>query len=133
MDGAQYWGGTPPPELTVGYLTTVVGAMGAATRRTWLLGSAKMPHNRFQFDRLSVARLSRTGVQPGTAARAKNRWMVTKRADRSVSLPSHWPAQMISPGIHRFSSAETTQPAPPKSNAQPPVIIINKRPRNRPH
>src|SRR2546426_5989007 len=27
VDGAQYWGGTPPPELTVGYLTTVVGAM----------------------------------------------------------------------------------------------------------
>ena len=28
VDGAQYWGGAPPPEFTVGFLTTTVGAMG---------------------------------------------------------------------------------------------------------
>ena len=50
VDGAQYWGGAPPPELTVGYLTTTVGAMGAGYAQNLLLGSAKLPHHRFQFD-----------------------------------------------------------------------------------
>ena len=56
VDGAQYWGGTPPPELTVGYLTTVVGAMGAGYAQNWMLGASKIPHERFQFD-LGVASL----------------------------------------------------------------------------
>ena len=50
LDGAQYWGGTPPPELTVGYLTTMVGAMGVGYAQNLLVGSAKMPHHRLQFD-----------------------------------------------------------------------------------
>lgn len=49
-DGAQYWIGKPPQELTVGYMTTAVGAIGAGYAQHWLTGAAKVPHNRFQFD-----------------------------------------------------------------------------------
>lgn len=49
-DGAQYWIGDRPQELTVGYMTTVVAAMGAGYAQNWLTGAAAMPHDRFQFD-----------------------------------------------------------------------------------
>ena len=94
VDGAQYWGGTPPPELTVGYLTTMVGAMGAGYAQNLLLGSAKLPHHRFQFD----LGLSSLGVvadeRPPRADCACQRTAGRSdqaRADRSVSRPDHWP------------------------------------------
>jgi hypothetical protein len=42
--------GDPPPELTVGYLTTTVGAMQAGYVLGALTGSSAMPHQGFQFD-----------------------------------------------------------------------------------
>lgn len=50
IDGAQYWGDAPPRELTVGYMTTTVGAMQAGYAEAWLTGAACMPYQRFQFD-----------------------------------------------------------------------------------
>src|SRR5712691_2576961 len=44
MDAEQYWGGEPPPELTVGYMTTVVGAMQAGYAEGWITGASQMPH-----------------------------------------------------------------------------------------
>ena len=94
VDGAQYWGGTPPPELTVGYLTTTVGAMGAGYAQNLLLGSGKLPHNRFQFD-LGFSSLGVVAdVRPqrdDCACRRAVGWSDQARADRSVSHPSHWP------------------------------------------
>jgi hypothetical protein len=94
IDGAQYWGGTPPPELTVGYLTTVVGAMGVGYAQNLLLGSGKLPHNRFQFDlgfsSLGVVADERPARDDCACQRAIG-WSDQARADRSVSQPSHWP------------------------------------------
>lgn len=49
-DGAQYWIGQRHQELTVGYMTTAVAAIGAGYAQNWLTGAATMPHDRFQFD-----------------------------------------------------------------------------------
>jgi hypothetical protein len=93
VDGAQYWGGTPPPELTVGYLTTVVGAMGAGYAQNLLIGSSRLPHNRFQFDlgfpSLGVVSDERPPRADCVCQRAIGR-SDQARADRSVSHPSHW-------------------------------------------
>jgi len=98
VDGAQYWGGTPPPELTVGYLTTTVGAMGAGYAQNMLLGSAKLPHSRFQFDlgfsSLGVVSDERPPRQACACRRSIGR-SDQARADRSVSRPSHWPKPII--------------------------------------
>ena len=94
VDGAQYWGGTPPPELTVGYLTTTVGAMGAGYAQNLLLGSGKLPHNRFQFDfgftSLGVVADERVQRAECACRRTSGRGDQA-RADRSVSHPTHWP------------------------------------------
>jgi len=93
VDGAQYWGGTPPPELTVGYLTTVVGAMGAGYAQNLLVGSGKLPHNRFQFD-LGFSWLGVVADERPQRADCACRRTVGRsdqaRADRSVSIPDHW-------------------------------------------
>jgi hypothetical protein len=98
VDGAQYWGGTPPPELTVGYLTTVVGALGAGYAEGWLTGAGRMPHSRFQFD----LGLSALGVvaderppRADCACRKTLGWADQAHADRSVSKPAHWPNAKI--------------------------------------
>lgn len=98
VDGAQYWGGTPPPELTVGYLTTMVGAMGAGYAQNLLLGSAKVPHHRFQFDLgLSFLGLVADERAPrmDCACQRTIGWGDQARPDRSVSHPSHWPGAVM--------------------------------------
>mgnify|MGYP003677455613 CR=1 FL=1 len=49
-DGQQYWTGQQHQELTVGYMTTAVGALGAGYAQHWITGVAEQPHARFQFD-----------------------------------------------------------------------------------
>jgi hypothetical protein len=94
VDGAQYWGGTPPPELTVGYLTTMLGAMGAGYAQNLILGAGTIPHQRFQFDvglpSFAVAEDVR-GPNKECACQRVIGWADQAKADRSVSKPSHWP------------------------------------------
>jgi hypothetical protein len=97
VDGSQYWGGTPPPELTVGYLTTIAGAMGAGYAQNWMLGASTIPHHRFQFD----VGLQSFGMvedlkepSPECACQRVIGWADQAKADRSVSKPKHWPEPM---------------------------------------
>jgi hypothetical protein len=94
VDGAQYWGDRPPKELTVGYMTTAIGALQAGYAETWILGAAAMPHQRFQFD-LGMPLL---GVVPADKPRKPEcscnwtkGWGDQARAERSVTKPTHWP------------------------------------------
>jgi hypothetical protein len=98
VDGEQYWGGEPPKELTVGYMTTTIGAMQAGYAEGWITGACQMPHQRFQFD-LAMPLL---GVVPADKARnpecsccRTKGWSDQARADRSVSRPAHWPEAII--------------------------------------
>jgi molybdopterin/thiamine biosynthesis adenylyltransferase len=94
IDGEQYWGDKPPRELTVGYMTTTIGAMQAGYAETWILGAATMPHQRLQFD-LGMPLL---GVVPADKPRKTEcscnwtkGWGDQARAERSVSKPPLWP------------------------------------------
>jgi len=94
IDGAQYWGDKPPRELTVGYMTTTVGAMQAGYAEGWITGAFTMPHQRLQFD-LGMPLL---GVVPAEKPRRPEcscnwtkGWGDQARAERSVTKPSHWP------------------------------------------
>jgi len=94
IDGAQYWGNKPPRELTVGYMTTAVGALQAGYSEGWILGAFAMPHQRFQFD-LGMPLL---GVVPADKPRKPEcscnwtkGWGDQARAERSVTKPPHWP------------------------------------------
>jgi hypothetical protein len=98
VDGAQYWGGEPPQELTVGYMTSVVGSMAAGYAIGWLTASSAMPHQRFQFD-LGWPKLgavsAETARNPECSCGRTRAWADQARADRSVSRPRHWPAPVV--------------------------------------
>jgi hypothetical protein len=107
VDGAQYWGDRPPRELTVGYMTTTVGAIQAGYAEGWITGAWKMPHQRFQFD-LGMPLL---GVVPAEKPRrlecSCNRtkgWGDQARGERSVTMPAHWPKAEL---VHAASSLVT--------------------------
>ncbi len=96
VDGVQYWGDTPPKELTVGYMTTVVGAMQAGYAEGWITGAGSMPHQRFQFDLgmplLGVAPDSKRR-KPDCSCNRTRGWADQARSERSVTMPSHWISQ----------------------------------------
>lgn len=89
-DGAQYWTGQRRQELTVGYMTSAVAAMGAGYAHNWLTGAATMPHDRFQFD----LGLQSLGVvadtkqpQPDCSCQRCIGFADQGRADFTVSMP----------------------------------------------
>lgn len=114
VDGAQYWRGDTPQLITVGYLTSTAGSMAAGYAIGWLTGKFSMPHSRFQFDvgapefgfvdveRKRVASCS-CGLTRGFADQA--------RADRSVSMPAHWPAAFVLSDNSTGSHSEIRVPA----------------------
>lgn len=98
LDANQYWGGEPPQELTVGYLTTLAGSMAAGYAQNLLTGSAKIPHQRFQFD----IGWEKLGVAPAEGKRRSDcscgrtsGFADQARADRGVSRPPDWSAPKI--------------------------------------
>jgi ThiF family len=115
VDGAQYWGDKPPRDLTVGYMTTVVGAMQAGYAEGWITGASSMPHQRFQIDLgmplLGVVQCDKPRRSECSCNRTKG-WGDQARAERSVTMPSHWPKAVI---VH--GPGETTYcPAPSGRN-----------------
>jgi hypothetical protein len=92
-DGEQYWGDAPPRELTVGYMTTLVGAMQAGYAEGWLTGGSQMPHQRFQFD-IGMPLLGVVSAEkrrrPECSCNQTTGWSDQARADRSVTKPTHW-------------------------------------------
>src|SRR5204863_10057562 len=93
IDGAQYWGEKPARELTVGYMTSAVGAMQAGYAEGWITGTSSMPHQRFQFD-LGMPLLGVVPVQkarkPECSCNRTKGWSDQARPDRSVTMPTHW-------------------------------------------
>jgi hypothetical protein len=102
LDGAQYWGGEPPQELTVGYLTSLAGSMAAGYAQNLLTGSARLPHQRFQFDvgweKLGVAPVAGKRVADCSCGKTIGH-SDQARADRSVSRPQHWPPPEFIEGL----------------------------------
>jgi hypothetical protein len=98
LDGRAYWGGDPPPELTVGYLTTIAGSLAAGYAENMLTGSADMPHQRFQFD-VGFPRFGFNSIdkprRPECSCGKTIGYADQARADRSVSRPPHWPQPRI--------------------------------------
>ena len=94
--------------------------MGVGYAQNLLLGSGKLPHNRFQFDlgfsSLGVVADERP-ARDDCACRRAIGWSDQARADRSVSQPSHWARTIITlddlrlpglmPVIYKASLAET--------------------------
>ncbi|MCE0521654.1 MAG: ThiF family adenylyltransferase [Methylacidiphilales bacterium] len=100
VDGAQYWGDAPPSELTVGYMTTTVGAMQAGYAQAWLTGTGSQPHQRFQFD-LGMPFLGAVAVEkrraPECSCNRTKGLADQARCDRSVTLPPHWQPPSLEP------------------------------------
>lgn len=96
-DGAQYWTGGGS-ELTVGYMTTAVGAIGAGYVQHLLTGIARVPHPRFQFDlglrEFGFVKDERLG-QPDCACQRCTGVADQGKADRTVSKPTHWPEAFL--------------------------------------
>jgi len=98
LDGRQYWGGEPPRELTVGYMTTAVGAMLAGFAHGMITGSFAMAHQRFQFD-LGMPMLAVVPAEKPAKAECSCRhtkgWADQSRADRSVTKPLHFERAVV--------------------------------------
>jgi hypothetical protein len=108
VDGAQYWGDKPPNELTVGYMTSAVGSIQAGYAEGWITGAGTMPHQRFQFDLgmplLGVVPVEKSRKPECSCNRTKG-WADQARAERSVTMPAHWPRAIVT-----NSATETDSP-----------------------
>lgn len=91
-DGSNYWADEPPQLPSIGYLTTLAGALASGYGLNWLLGTARMPHQRFQFD-LNAPEFGfvadTMGADPDcTCSRFRGH---SDQGDRSVTRPPHFP------------------------------------------
>jgi hypothetical protein len=93
-DPDQYWRRRPRQLHTVGYLTTMLGALGAGYAEGMLTGTFHPPHPWFQFDagqaRLGVAVSPRLSVE-GCVCGQHLGWADAAAAYRTVARPAHWP------------------------------------------
>jgi hypothetical protein len=102
-DADQYWKGQRQLH-TVGYLTTMAGALAAGYAEGWLTGAFRVPHNSVQFDigreRLAVVAPPREQLD-GCGCRVHRGWADLACAYRNVVMPPHWPRRGIL--LHRPS------------------------------
>lgn len=114
VDGAQYWRGDTPPLITVGYLTSAAGSMAAGYAIGWLTGKFSMPHSRFQFD-ISAPEFGFVDVErkraPTCSCGLTRGFGDQARADRSVSVPAHWPAACVLSDHSTGMRSEIRRPA----------------------
>lgn len=92
-----YWSG--PRQLhTVGYLTTVAGAMAAGYAEGILTGTFRIPHDSFQFDigeqRFGVVAPPRQR-DAGCSCAERQAWADQARDFRNISLPLHWEKRAV--------------------------------------
>jgi hypothetical protein len=84
--------------ITVGYLTSTAGSLAAGYAIGWLTGKFRMPHSRFQFD-ISAPEFGFVDVERKRVATCSCGRTIgfadQARADRSVSMPAHWPAAFL--------------------------------------
>lgn len=103
-DPDPYWRGQRQLH-TVGYLTTLTGALAAGYAEGWLTGAFGAPHTGFQFD------ISRPNFGFAPTA-SDNRcecskhigWSDQAKSYRNVGRPPHWPSRAIM--LHRGSGAK---------------------------
>ncbi|HBB98766.1 MAG TPA: hypothetical protein DC054_25585 [Blastocatellia bacterium] len=97
----QYWKQGSRQLHTVGYLTSMLGALGAGYAEGWLTGAFSTPHHWLQFDigreRFGLVAMPRL-VARGCGCGKHVGWGDLAKPFRNVSRPSHWSyrAQMLS-------------------------------------
>jgi hypothetical protein len=93
-DPDQYWRQRPRQLHTVGYLTTIMGALGAGYAEGILTGAFHPPHSWFQFDigseRLGVVAPPRNRV-PECVCGTYLGWANAAAPYRNVTRPDSWP------------------------------------------
>jgi len=95
-DPDQYWRGQRQLH-TVGYLTTVIGALAAGYVEGWLTGAFRMPHDSFQFD----IGQKNFGFSPTPLRQADCScnlhlgWADQARCFRNVARPNNWPSRAV--------------------------------------
>lgn len=108
-DPDQYWRQRPRQMHTVGYLTTMLGALGAGYAEGLLTGTFGPPHSWFQFDiareRLGVVAPHRDRLA-GCSCGQYGGWGDAAKPYRNVVIPNHWPnhAILLSRGGGQFFS-----------------------------
>jgi len=97
-DPDQYWRQNPRQLHTVGYLTTMLGSLGAGYIEGWLTGTFAVPHPWLQFDigreRLGVVTPPRTRID-GCSCGHHIGWGDLARSYQNVSKPDHWPNRAV--------------------------------------
>ena len=97
-DPDQYWRQRPRQLHTVGYLTTMLGALGAGYAEGMLTGAFYPPHSWFQFDlgreRLGVVAPSRRQASDCTCGQYVA-WADAAAPYRNVTRPDHWPKRAL--------------------------------------
>jgi hypothetical protein len=97
-DPDQYWRQRPRQLHTVGYLTTMLGALGAGYAEGLLTGTFGPPHSWFQFDigceRLGVVAPPRPRVADCNCGQHLG-WADAAAAYRNVSKPNHWASRAL--------------------------------------
>jgi hypothetical protein len=97
-DPDQYWRHRARQLHTVGYLTTMLGALGAGYTEGMLTGAFQPPHSWFQFD----IGQERFGVVPpprerlnGCTCGSHVGWSDSAAAYRNVARPDHWTKRAV--------------------------------------
>jgi hypothetical protein len=97
-DPDQYWRQRPREMHTVGYLTTMLGALGAGYAEGLITGTFSAPHSWFQFDigreRLGVVTPPRGRITACNCAQLLG-WGDAANPYRNIVKPDHWPNRAL--------------------------------------